>query len=160
MNLITTTNQVFQNIENLSEELNNSSELVDRLGLVHAWYIDDRNPEKPLFGFSKFIGYEDLNAEEYIDNSKQLDGRNTEWALKDYCEELQPNSPQYTDYHTKLTIWLAGLGKKPRSKVRLMVLKKDDLELSETEDRRLLELMTAVADLLPLSQRHELRSNL
>lgn len=160
MNLITNTIQAFDNIERLSQELSNSTDLVDRLGLVHAWYIDDRNPEKPLFGFSKFIGYEGLNAEDYINNSKKLDGRNTEWALKEYCEELQPNSPQYNDFHDQLTVWLAGFGKKPRSKVRLMVLKKEAIETFETDDRRLLELMKVVADLLPLHQRHELRSQL
>ena len=35
-------------MENLSHELARSPELADRLGLVHAWYIDARNVSTTL----------------------------------------------------------------------------------------------------------------
>lgn len=160
MILVTQHDQVINNMANLQTELKKAPYLADRFGLVHAWYIDNRNPEKPVFGFSKFIGYKDLTAADYLTNSKELDGRNTEWALKNFCEELLPDSPQYIKFLRKLTDWLAEYGKKPRSAVRLMILNSDIEESNETEDKRLFNLMVEVADLLPLDQRHELRARL
>lgn len=160
MRLITKAQQVFENMANFSRELATSPELADRLGLVHAWYIDTRNTKHPTFGFSKFIGYEGLTAATYLRDYKNLNGRSTEWALKDFCEELHPNSRPYAAYHAQLTDWLAGYGKTPRNPVRLMVLKAPPEHDTEAQDRRLLDLLAAVADLLPLDQRHELRSRL
>lgn len=160
MKLVTKAHQVFENMSNFSRELAKSPELADRLGLVHAWYIDARDPDRPMFGFSKFVGYEALTASTYLREYKTLNGRNTEWALKEFCEELHPESGQYEEYHEKLADWLAEFGKTPRNPVRLMILKSDPENASEAKDRRLLELLTAVADLLPLDQRHELRSRL
>jgi len=160
MKLVTKAHQVFENMENLSHELARSPELADSLGLVHAWYIDARDTDHPIFGFSKFIGYEAITADTYLEEYKNLNGRNTEWALKEFCEELHPESRQYGEYHEKLADWLAEFGKTPRNPVRLMILKSNPENASDAEDRRLLELLAAVADLLPLDQRHELRSRL
>ena len=158
MKLVTKAHRVFENMANFSRELEKSPELAERFGLVHAWYIDARNADRPIFGFSKFIGYEALTAAAYLREYKNLNGRNTEWALKEFCEELHPQSRQYEEYHEKLTDWLAEFGKTPRTPVRLMILKSAPENVDEAEDRRLLELLAAVADLLPLDQRHELRS--
>ena len=81
-------------------------------------------------------------------------------AKKKFCAELRPGSRQYKAYHDKLTDWLAEFGKTPRNPVRLMILKPNLEHVDETEDRRLLDLLTAVADILPLDQRLELRSRL
>lgn len=160
MKLIKNKDQVFANIERLEEALNNSSELVGRLGFVHAWYVDTRDKNLPRFGFSKFIGYKSLDAQSYLENSNELDGRYTEWALKDFFEELRPGSPTYDHYYKALVEWMGGFGKTPRQTVRLMVLKPDMVESPVGEDRRLLELLVAVSDLLPVDQRHELRGKL
>ena len=160
MQLVTNANQAFDNITALTNELACVPELADRLGLVHAWYIDARNPDCPAFGFSKYIGYKALSGARYLKKYKSLDGRNTEWALKRFCEELHPRSRLYKAYHDKLADWLAEFGKTPRNPVRLMVLKPDLERADETEDRRILELLAAVADILPLDQRLELRSRL
>lgn len=160
MKLVTRAEQVLGNMARLSEELVNAPELADHLGYAHAWYIDAENPEQPVFGFSKFIGYVGLDAAAYVKDYKKLDGRNTEWALKEFCEELRPGSPQFEEYHDQLTEWLANFGKTPRNPVRLMVLKAEPQNEEGAEDRRLLELLAAVADMLPLEQRHELRSRL
>ena len=160
MKLVTKTRQVLKNIETLSSELVEAPELAERLGLVHAWYLDARDPDHPTFGFSKFIGYKNPTAAKYLKKYKELNGRSTEWVLKKFCEELHPKSHQYNVYHDKLTDWLAEFGKTPRNPVRLMVLKPDLDHIDQTEDRRLLELLVAVADILPLDQRLELRSRL
>ena len=160
MDLITTKEQVFKNIKRLKKALDDSPELVGRLGFVHAWYVDTRDQDHPRFGFSKFIGYKSLDAQSYLENSNELDGRYTEWALADFFEELRPGSSSFEKYYDALVEWLSGFGKTPRKTVRLMVLKPSMAEAAAGEDRRLLELMIAVADLLSVDQRHELRSKL
>ena len=160
MKMIKNKDQVFANIERLEEELNSSHELGGRLGFVHAWYVDTRDEDLPRFGFSKFIGYKSLDAQSYLENYKNLDGRKTELALKEFFEELRPGSPTYDRYYKDLVEWMGEFGKTPRQAVRLMVLKPDMVDSPVEEDRRLLELLVAVSDLLPVDQRHELRGKL
>lgn len=160
MKVVTQAVQVLGNIDRFHSELKHSPELVDRLGYVHAWYADTRNSKRTRFGFSKFLGYQNLSAESYLRDYKMLDGRNTEWVLKDFFEELRPGSPDFKRYHEELTEWLGSMGRTPRSKVRLMVLKPEYREEVRSVDRRLLDLMAAVADMLPLDQRHQLRAML
>lgn len=164
-NLVTKLDSALSAIRTLNDSLQDHPELADRLGHAHAFYILE-GEEKPLFGFSKFVGYDGLTPEDYLREYKALDGRNTEHALSRWFEELRFGTPAYEAMFEQLTDWLAGFGKRPRGgesqKVRLMVLRPELRESSSPsdEDRRLLELMVAVADLLPASQRLELRASL
>lgn len=160
MKVVTKADQALDNIFRLQAELKKSPDLIDRLGFVHAWYVDTRDPEHLHFGFSKFIGYMDLTAEAYLRDYKELDGKNTEWVLKNFFEELRPSAPDFKHYYDELTNWLGSLGRTPRRKVRLMVRKPECRDEACADDRRLLNLLTAVADLLPIDQRHELRARL
>lgn len=150
----------------LNRCLDKHPELANRLGKAHAFYILEREGKKPKFGFSKFVGYENLTPQQYLDDYNKLDGRNTEHALSTWFDELKQNSPTYTEYYAHLVEWLAKYGKRPRGgesqQVRLMVLKSEYKEprLSNIEDRRLLDLMKEVANILPANQRHELRAAL
>ncbi len=160
MKVVRNANQALDNIARLQTEWARSPDLVKRVSLVHAWYVDTRDPEHPLFGFSTFVGYQDLNAESYLRDYKELNRMNTEWVLKGLFEELGPRTPEFRRYHSELTDWLDTFGRAPRKKVRLMVLKPEFREDPIAADRRLLDLLTAVADMLPLNQRHELRARL
>lgn len=152
-------------IEQLNRELPHYPELVDRLGQAHAFYVLEREGCEPLFGFSKKVGYERLPAEKYLRDYKQLDGRNTEHALKPWFEEVTPGTGAYKSLFDKLSDWLASFGKTPRAgsqqQVRIMVVR-PELRNSQlqAEDRRLLDLLIAVADMLPTPQRLQLRSTL
>lgn len=166
MKLARTLNSVFDAIQRLNDEIDSHPELADRLGLAHAFYVLEREGEPPLFGFSKFVGYENLTPEQYLDNYSKLDGRNTEHALKPWFDEVRNGSPEYSRLYADLEAWLEKYGKHPRGgdaqKVRLMVVRPEFREVRSDakEDRRLLDLMLAVSDLLPASQRHELRAAL
>lgn len=162
--LVTTATDALNAIRKLNDSVPNHPDLAERLGQAHAYYILEQENGEPLFGFSKFVGYKSLSPEQYLSDYQSLDGRNTEHALSPWFEELTYASPEYQKYYEKLTNWLAGYGKRPRGgekqKTRLMVLRPEfsDLDRAETEDRKLLDLMIAVADLLPANQRHELRA--
>ncbi len=153
-------------IESLNESLPTNLLLADRLGQAHAFYTVPGKGGEVLFGFSKYVGYKDMDPATYLRDYKALDGRNTEHALSPWFDEVRLGSPTYRDLHAKLTEWLAEYGKRPRTgksqHVRIMVAKPDAAANASAakEDRRLLELLAAVADTLPISQRHELRSRL
>ncbi len=163
-NLVTTATDALNAIKKLNDSLPNYPDLAQRLGQAHAYYIFEQENGEPLFGFSKFVGYEGLTPEQYLSDYKSLDGRNTEHALSPWFFELNPDTQDYQKYYEKLTCWLAGFGKRPRGgekqKTRLMKLLPEFSEANrdETEDRKLLDLMIAVADLLPANQRYELRA--
>lgn len=166
MKLAQSLKSVLDAIRRLNVELDNHPALADRLGLAHAFYVLERDGESPLFGFSKFVGYEKLSAEQYLNNYGELDGRNTEHALKPWFDEVRPGTPEYARLYSELENWLDQYGKRPRGgeaqKVRIMVVRPElrEARRGTTEDRRLLDLMLAVADLLPVTQRHELRAAL
>jgi hypothetical protein len=164
-NLVTSLDSALEAIRTLNGSLHECPELADRLGQAHAFYVlEDSNG--PRFGFSKFVGYEGLTPDDYLRDYKSLDGRNTEHALSKWFEELRLGSPAYEDLFQQLSDWLGKFGKRPRGgeaqKVRLMVVRPEfrDQASDEGEDRRLLELLLAVANLLPANQRHELRAAL
>lgn len=153
-------------IRKLNDWVSEYPDLAERLGQAHAYYVLEQPDDEPLFGFSKFVGYLDMTPERYLRDYKKLDGRNTEFALSHWFEEVKPGSPTYKALHAKLSDWLAEYGKRPRGgssqQVRLMVLRPEfrEPDQSRAEDRRLLDLLIAVADTLPASQRHELRAAL
>ena len=165
-NLVSSLDQALNAIRVLNVSLPSNPDLADRLGQAHAFYVLEENAKPALFGFSKFVGYEGLTPAAYLRNYKQLDGRNTEHALSKWFEELRHGSPAYGKLFNELASWMAQFGKRPREgkrqKVRLMVVRQEfrDPESANNGDRRLLELMLAVADMLPIEQRHELRSKL
>ncbi len=164
--LVTSPKHALDAIRLLNESLPNNPDLANRLNLAHAYYILERKGDTPIFGFSKFVGYKGLSPENYLRDYNSLDGRNTEHALTDWFEEINHGSPAYQKYFTELVEWMAQYDKRPRTgkkqKVRLMVLRPEfsDADGNENEERRLLDLMIAVSDLLPTNQRHELRSKL
>jgi hypothetical protein len=162
MQLATNSKEVINAINLLQAELDNSPQLASRLGQAHAFYIDDSGVDGPLFGFSKFVGYVGLNADTYLEGAKYRSGTNTEHALSAFFEEIDPGSKLYKSYYHKLAAWLAKYGKSPRKGVRLMVLKSEhrDKQACDDEDRRLLDLLISVSDLLPTQQRQELRGRL
>lgn len=166
MKLVSSLDNARKAIVRLNRELPDYPELADRLGLAHAFYALENGGDVPLFGFSKFVGYDALTPKAYLKNSSELDGRNTEHALKTWFEEVTPDTPEYRRLYDHLETWLATYGKRPRNgknqKVRIMVVKPEFREDADAarEDRRLLDLMLAVADLLPATQRHQLRAAL
>lgn len=151
-------------MDQFQRDLPNSPGLVSRLGQAHAYYVIPDENGRNRFGFSKFLGYRGLTAEIYLKHYKELSGINTEHALKDWFDEVKPGSSTYRLLFSELAEWMGEYGKKPRGGesqyTRLMMIKPQYMkEVGEARpDRRLLDLLIAVADLLPPVQRSELRA--
>ena len=166
MRLVSSAAEAVARIKEFALAVNDHSALSDRLGQGHAFYVLDEDSADPLFGFSKFVGYADVTPETYEKKYKELDGRNTEWALRKWFMEIPNGTSAYTELHTKLSALLAKFGKRPREgaaqKVRFMTLKPEfrDTKTTDGDDQALLNLLIAVASKLPSSQRSLLRASL
>jgi hypothetical protein len=155
---------VMATMDRFHRDLPTAPGLIARLGQAHAYYVIPDENGFNRFGFSKFLGYRGQTAESYLAQYKELSGINTEHALKDWFDEVKPGSTTYRMLFEELVEWMGKYGKKPRGGqsqyTRLMVIKPEFIKEAEEmrPDRRLLDLMIAVADLLPLAQRNQLRS--
>ena len=152
-------------IVRFNAELDREPALADRLGLAHAFYVTQNADDKPIFAFSKFVGYDGLTASSYLKNYGSLTGIDTEQVLKKWFEELKTGTTGYNEHYEKLQSWLAEFGKKPRGgkthNVRIMVPRPEyTRDANGNDDRRLIELMIAVADMLSTEQRLQLRAAL
>jgi hypothetical protein len=84
-----------------------------------------------LLGPSKFVGYDDLNAKEYLKREKgSLDGRVTEGVLQRWAELVEEGHPKYDELHTALDEFCAAFGKKPNSLARISLVNTKDEEVT------------------------------
>ena len=164
--LVSDIDSALDGIRSMNMHLPNFPHLADRLGQAHAFYVIEQENGEPLFGFSKYVGYEKMTPEIYLQTYKDLNGRNTEHALSKWFEEVRLGTPAYTAFFAKLIDLLSLYGKRPRSgksqQVRFMVIRPEyrERDHSEGSDRKILDLLLAVANTLPTGQRHELRASL
>ena len=165
MEIVSRFEEVERAMRQLHEDLRRSPGLAGRLSQAHAFYVlPDENGEN-RFGFSKFLGYPGLTAEIYLNNYKNLDGRNTEHALKPWFEEVLPGSQSYAELYEELREWLATYGKKPRGgevhQVRIMVPSERYAKSKSPkakQNRHLVELLIEVSAMLTPAERSRLRA--
>jgi|688.fasta_scaffold263013_2 hypothetical protein len=121
---VTRPEQASDNIINFQRELlfnNKLNPLVDTLPHFRAWYAIEEDG-KWIFGPSKFIGYAGLTAETYGENTKQLDGRTTEIALRSWFEEAGAGELNEM-LNDNLSEFFNAFGKKPNALVRISILR-------------------------------------
>lgn len=111
-------------IHRFGGEIRRSAELARRLPYVHAWYAARDEDGRWRFGPSKFIGYEGLDADTYLELSRRgLDGRKTEARLRDrqWFVELDSSSDLYRSVFRDLRDFVAEYGQVARRGVRINV---------------------------------------
>ena len=97
MELIESYEDVEKNVRAFNEGLESSQELRSRLGTFTVWYYV---PSEDAVGPSKFIGYRDMTAEDYLHFSGmhgEMDGGETETWLgeKQWFRGLDEGTPEY-----------------------------------------------------------------
>ena len=103
-----------------------AEEMAERISHNVAWYALWAENEW-FFGPSKFVGYDDLNAKEYLEPEKgSLDGRVTEGVLQKWAELVKEGHPKYDELHTALNEFCARFGKKANSRARISIVKTKD----------------------------------
>lgn len=159
--LVTSPAQVIDNILRFQSKLEDSLELQNRLAYARAWYAQRDKEGRWHFGPSKFCGYQNLTAEEYIERSQELNGRRTEKQLNQWYIEVPENEELYTALANGLADFLAQYDKSPSAKMRINVLTTFyDNELVGPSDSSLVDLLIAVAKRLPSRERAQVRASL
>jgi len=112
---------VLSNIARFGEEVKNSRALQKRLAYARSWYAYQDQEGQWRFGPSKFVGYDRMTAEGYIDTAEDRDGRRTEAQLQQWFTAVDPESELGTRLSSALYGFLAGYGKAPSTKMRINI---------------------------------------
>lgn len=119
----TSVTKVIETILRFNSEKERYTETVPH---ARAWYAFKDPVKGYLFGPSKVIGYEDINADMYLGNENDLDGRVTEAVLKRWSTPVGKGHPLYQTLHVALNEFCGELGKKPNSLARFSLLTNDE----------------------------------
>lgn len=118
------------NIKTYAQCVAQRRDLAERIKRHPSWYAV-RGPSKEwLFGPSKFIGYAEMDADRYLGSSDRQDGRVTEPLLREWFEQVKPNTPLEKELRAAFVEFAAKYGKSPKQNWRVSV------EKSELESRR------------------------
>jgi hypothetical protein len=155
---------VISNIARFREEVERSSALQKRLAYARSWYAYQDQDGQWRFGPSKFVGYDRMTAEGYIETAEDRDGRRTEAQLQQWFTAVDPESELGTQLSSALYRFLASYGKAPSTKMRINVPndvheKYFGATASDPHDV-LVATLIAAAKTLPPSHLEKLRANL
>ena len=115
---------VSANIHRFEGEVRRTPALGDRLARFRAWYAEMGEGEQWRFGPSKFVGYEGLDGERYLELSRRgLDGGRTEQHLRQWFAEVIPDCQMYGLLSAKLSAFLNQYGKLPNRRMRISIAK-------------------------------------
>lgn len=163
--LATSPRIVRDGINRFQDEVRRSPRLANRLPYARAWYVCRDDEGRWRFGPSKFVGYEGLTAEQYVELSRKgLDGRRTEAQLRQWYVELDPSSELHEELSAQLSAFLAEHGKAPSRKMRISIPKELRDEGpgygGDGERALMLDLIVAFAESLRPSELEALRERL
>jgi hypothetical protein len=155
---------VLSNIARFGEEVEKSRALQKRLAYARSWYAYQDEEGQWRFGPSKFVGYDRMTAEGYIDTAEDRDGRRTEAQLQQWFTAVDPESELGAQLSSALYGFLASYGKAPSTKMRINVPndvheKHFGATASDPHDI-LVATLIAAAKTLPPSHLEKLRANL
>jgi uncharacterized protein (DUF433 family) len=128
--LISTVSVARQNVLRYSDELQRSGPLQEIMSYARGWYACRNQSGDWAMAPSKFAGYADNDAESYVRQHRERDGRLTERLLSQWFVEVKPGRPIYNDLMRVLAKMFAHSGKTPNKRVHLYVLT-SDLTVSE-----------------------------
>lgn len=155
---VSTPQEAFESVKRFQAEVDKSADLQQRLPFARAWYAI-RTDDGWIFGPSKFIGYRDLTADEYVQDSQELDGRKTERQLAQWFVQVSPSDALYQELSHALSEFLSSYGKAPSSLIRINVAHEQTAD-ENARDRAIADLMIAVARHISAAERSRLRAAL
>lgn len=120
-NIVSAISDVMENVR-IYDAAVAKGELRDVIAYARHWYAL-KNDGSWQFAPSKFIGYAGITPAIYQREHKQLDGRVTEAALKQWFEELPEGHALAAELQLELRRFTAAHGKSLNSLARIHVLK-------------------------------------
>ena len=134
--LVSSVSQVMENIRRYNQHAEAFAELMP---YARSWYAL-ANGRAWLFGPSKYIGYQNMNPQDYLgspynrqkrgrvqrnDVNTVLDGRVTEKVLQRWSELIEAGHPDFEPLHRALNEICARYGKKPNSLARISIVRQE-----------------------------------
>ena len=138
--------------------------LIDVIPYILSW-VAIRDPGGSLsFAPSKFIGYRHkqypMTGDVYEQHHQDMDGRQTEVAIRDWIRVIAKGDPSYDEAHDKLFDFCAKVGKKPNGRCRISWL----LDYSRTDEddnaAKLVQLLVAVFRSLPAARQADFKRSI
>jgi hypothetical protein len=115
-----------------------------RMSHTRAWYALKTN-KGWIFGPSKFVGYEDMDAKQYLEQERgTLDGRITEGVLQRWADLIEEGRPEYAELHHALNEFCARFGKKPSKLARISLVTNGDAAAQPSYQDDFVKLVVAV----------------
>jgi uncharacterized protein (DUF433 family) len=124
-NLVTDLTEVIENIKRYQDDLTANIGLVARMSRHPAWYAIREKRGQWLFGPSKFVGYAEITAKEYLRSYRRKDGRETERVLADWFEAVDSDSVLGRQLESQLRQFFARYGKVPNKLRRISVVRSE-----------------------------------
>jgi uncharacterized protein (DUF433 family) len=125
------------NILRYGSEVRGSAPLRERSGYVRSWYARKDNSGQWRFAPSKFIGYRNPTAKNYLGasgNDGERDGRQTERVLSEWFTPAEAGSRLERELAAALRRFLSEIEQAPNARARISVLNTDVDEPSATAD--------------------------
>ena len=119
------------NIDRYGPELAKSKELQAIMSYARQWHGYLAPDGSWRVAPSKFIGYANNNAAEYVRSHRQRDGRRTERALSAWFVALEPGSAAYEDVTEAVLQLFAKYGRAPNKLLRVNAAKTERNSIAE-----------------------------
>lgn len=154
--------QAIENIRKFAAELQGSEGLQNRLAYARSWYAVENRDGSFSFGPSKFVGYQDMTAHEYLDDQPR-NGRRTETQLQQWFQEVDEEDEMFDLLSGKLVALLGSYGKVPSTKFRINVMKNSAEGMENRQavaEKAVVDLIVAVAQTLSPENLSRLRKSI
>lgn len=120
--LVASLDEVVDNIVRYEHEVRGSPELAARMTRVHAWYALESDDGTWSFAPSKFVGYVQTTAANYLKDARRRDSGQTEKVLEEWFEAEPPDTPRGARLADALRKFIGSLGYAgPRKGARICV---------------------------------------
>jgi uncharacterized protein (DUF433 family) len=126
--LVSTRDDALKSIHRYKNAAKTNARVRERAGYVQSWYARKDPSGSWQFAPSKFAGYRDATAEDYLANSGiggERDGRQTERVLATWFTVARAGTRLERELTDALRQFLAELGQAPNARARISVLNSD-----------------------------------
>jgi hypothetical protein len=157
--LVVSPDEVEKNIHSFIKAVESDGALQARLSNARAWYASKDQNGRWQFAPSKWAGYSNMTATQYVENARaNMDGRQTENRLSQWFRALPPGSSEHRELLRELAAFTSRYGKQPSAACRIAIVHQFADYPSDGDE--LVSLIVRVAQGLSASQRGHIRDAL